>query len=113
MPEPRDTARRVHRALRRRRRLISALFAAAAVFAFARVLSPAPPDTTAVVVAAHDLPGGEVIDADDVRVVQMPTELAPLGTVSSPAALLREILAAPVRAGEPISDRRLVGEALI
>jgi len=113
MPEPRDTARRLHRALRRRRRLISALFAAAAVFAFARVLAPAPPDTTAVVVAAHDLPGGEMIQPDDVRVVRMPTELAPHGTVASTDVLLREMLAAPVRAGEPISDRRLVGEALI
>jgi Flp pilus assembly protein CpaB len=113
MPEPRDTARRLHRALRRRRRLISALFAAAAVFALARVVSPAPQDTTDVVVAAHDLPGGDVIDPDDVRVVQMPMELAPLGTVNETADLLREVLAAPVRAGEPISDRRLVGEALI
>lgn len=113
MPEPRDTARRLHRALRRRRRLVSALFAAAAVFAFSRVLSPSPPDTTSVVVAARDLPGGAMISADDVQVVRMPTGLAPAGTVGSTTALLHETLAAPVRAGEAISDRRLVGEALI
>lgn len=113
MPELRDTARRLHRALRRRRRLISALFAAAAVFAFARVLSPPPPDTTPVVVAARDMPGGEMIGPDDVRVVRMPAALAPQGTAHTTETLLRETLAAPVRAGEPISDRRLVGESLI
>jgi len=113
MPEPRDTVRRLHLALRRRRRLVSALFAAAAVFAFGRVLSPAPPDTTSVVVAARDLSGGAMIGPDDIRIVQMPADLAPAGTEGSTAALLHETLAAPVRAGEPISDRRLVGEALV
>lgn len=43
----------------------------------------------------------------------MPTSLAPTGTAESAETLVSEMLAAPVRAGEPISDRRLVGEALI
>ncbi len=113
MPDLRATTHQLHRALRRRRRLIAALLAGFAVFAFARVLAPPPPDTTAVVVASRDLAAGSVIGPDDIRVVHMTSNLVPTGIASTSTSLVDETLASPVREGEPISDRRLVSNALM
>ena len=48
-----------------------------AVLATAGAVRPAQPDTTPVVVAAHDLPAGTVLGADDVTVVELPPGAAP------------------------------------
>lgn len=61
----------------------------------------------------HDLPGGAVLRSHDLRVVAVPEAVTPHGTTSSVDSLLGEVLAAPVRGGEPVTDRRLVGEALV
>lgn len=97
----------------RHRRLIAATLAAGAVFCLARVVAPAQPEVSAVVVAARDLTGGTVVRADDVRTVQMPPDVVPAGAFSAEAAALGASVAAPMRAGEPLTDRRVLGAALI
>lgn len=62
-----------------------------------------------VLAAAHDLPAGTVLAADDLRALPLPPDAVPAGRSADPVG---EVLAAPVRAGEPITDVRLVGEGL-
>jgi Flp pilus assembly protein CpaB len=104
---------RVRRAVRAHRRLLAAGCAAAAVAAAIHALSPAPPPTTEVLVASTDLPAGVTLRQEHVELVRLPGSATPSGALSSPAAVTGRLLAGPVRAGEPLTDVRLLGPALI
>jgi len=109
----RDRVHRLRRAVRRRvlarRRLLAALCAGTAVAAGIHAVAAPPPPTVAVLTAAHDLPAGSVLDDSDLRPLQMPPDAVPDGVTADAAG---RTLAAPVRAGEPITDVRLVGAGL-
>jgi Flp pilus assembly protein CpaB len=113
MPEPRLILRPWRKALLRHRRLLLALLTAATVMAFAEHIRPAPPPETLVVVASRDLAAGTVIEPDHVRSVGMPTAIVPAGTASDARQLVGETVAGPVRAGEPLTDRRVVADSLL
>ena len=66
-----------------------------------------------MVVAAHDLAGGAVIQPADVRSVEADPDLVPGGAARSTDRVLGEVVAGPMRSGEALTDRRLVGSALI
>jgi Flp pilus assembly protein CpaB len=66
----------------------------------------------AVVVAAADLPAGTVLAAGQLTVAAFPGTAVPGGTARDPAALAGRRLAGGVRAGEPVTDVRLVGPGL-
>jgi len=66
-----------------------------------------------VAAASRDLSGGTTISADDLRIVTMPPESVPAGAITEEAQLTGRVLAVPVRAGETITDVRLVGPALL
>ncbi len=104
---------RVRRIFLRHRRLIAATMAAGAVLSALQVAAPAPPSQASIVVAARDLTAGAVIRADDVRLVDAPPELTPSAAVTSLAAVVGETVAGPMREGEPLTDRSLLGAALI
>jgi len=70
---------------------------------------PAPPATVPVTVAARDLVSGTVLTADDLVIRRYPAAVAPVG---SPAGAVGRTLAGPVRAGEPVTDVRLVSPSL-
>ena len=114
LSELRDRLRRVRRRVRRivlgRRRLLAALLTAGAVLAGFRAVAAPPSPTVPVTVAARDLPGGAVLEAEDLTT-------APFATGTAPDGLAREAvgrqLAAGVRRGEPITDARLVGATLV
>lgn len=101
--------RTLRRLVLRRRRLLAATLTAVAVLAILRVLAPPPAPTQPVVVAARDLPGGVVLTAGDLTVVDYPVGIVPAGLLADPAG---RTLAGPMRRGEPVSDRRVVGPAL-
>lgn len=106
----RRTARRV---LLARRRLLAAALTGLAVLAAVRAVTPAPVPTAGVVVAAHDLPAGTTIGADDVEVRTVAASLAPPGTgAPDPASVVGRVVAGPVGAGEQLAATRLVGEDL-
>lgn len=113
MTELSSAVRRLRRGWLRHRRLIAAALAAAAVFCLVRVLAPPQPELIPVVVAAHDLPGGAVIGPDDVRTAQMPPDVVPAGAFGATGSALGTSVAAPMRTGEPLTDRRVLGAALI
>ena len=102
----------VRRAVLRRRRLLSALFAAAAVLAGVRAVAPAPPATESVLTAAHDLPSGTVLGPGDLVTRQLPAGSAPDGLATGNDVVGRTV-AAPLRRGEPVTDVRLVGPSLL
>lgn len=103
------TRRAVRRTVLARRRLLAGLLAAVAVAAGLHATRAAPPPQVDVLVAAHDLPAGAVIADDDVRRVGFAPGSVPEGVAPDPAG---RTLAAPLRAGEPLTDVRLVGPAL-
>lgn len=105
----RRTRRVVRRAVLARRRLLAALCAGGAVAAAVHAVAAPPPPTVTVTTAAHDLPAGTVLSDADLTTAQFAPGSVPAGP--APAAAGRT-LAAPVRAGEPITDVRLVGTDL-
>ena len=113
MAEPRLILRRWRRAVLRQRRLIVAMLLAASVLAFAEHVRPDPPVSTAVVVAAHDLETGTRIGPDDVQLVSMPEAVVPYAAATSVGDVTGGTVAGPMRAGEPLTDKRLVGASLI
>lgn len=95
-----------------RRTLVLRRAAALALGGLALVLALTPPDrpaTVPVLVAAADLPAGAALGPAELAVREWPAELAPDGTLHEPAAAGGRTLIGAVRAGEPITDTRLVG----
>ena len=109
----RDRVAAARRTLRRRvlarRRLLAALLAGVAVAAGLHTVRAEPAARVGVLVAAHDLPAGAVVGSADVRRVGFAPGSVPDGLADEPAG---RTLAAPLRAGEPLTDVRLVGPAL-
>lgn len=105
----------LRRAVGWHRRLLAAGLAAAAVALGLTALSPAPPPSTRVVVARSDLSPGTRLRGSDLTTVALPPAAVPTGATAAGggAALTGRILAAAVRRGEPITDVRLVGRALL
>ncbi|TDC51992.1 hypothetical protein E1212_10300 [Jiangella ureilytica] len=110
MDDPRSALRRLIRTAGWHRRLLAGGLAAAAVAFAIEAASPAAPATVGVVVAARDLPGGTVLAEADLAVAAFPPGAVPDGVLGEAAGAL---LAAPVRAGEPITDRRVLGPGLL
>lgn len=95
------------------RRLLAAGLAAGAMAVGLHALAPAPSASVAVVAAAHDLAGGTRLRAADLRVVQLAPDVVPTGVLTIERTAVGRVLAAPVRSGEPLTDLRLVGAALV
>jgi Flp pilus assembly protein CpaB len=72
----------------------------------------AQPASVPVAVAAADLPSGTVLTSSDLLTVRLPLDLVPSGSSGEPDALVGRSLAGSVRAGEPLTDVRLVGAGL-
>ncbi len=72
---------------------------------------PEPADGL-LVTAGHDLPAGHVVEAADLVTVPAPRSAVPDGALA--ADLLEGVrLASPVRAGEALTDVRVVGPGLV
>jgi Flp pilus assembly protein CpaB len=113
MTSLRSRAQRTRRAVRRqvlaRRRLLAALCTAGAVAAGLHATLAPPPATVTVRAALHDLPAGAVLREDDLGPVAFAAGSVPDGLAGD---VVGRTLASPVRAGEPITDVRLVGAGL-
>ncbi|GAB6987741.1 SAF domain-containing protein [Nocardioides pyridinolyticus] len=101
--------RPVRRAVLARRRLLAALLTAVAVAAGLHAAAAPPPAEVPVTVAARDLPSGAVLGDTDLRTVGFAPGSVPAGAVEEAGG---RTLAAPLRAGEPVTDVRLVGPGL-
>jgi pilus assembly protein CpaB len=98
------------------RRVTAVLLAAGAATVALRPSPALPADprpaTVGVAVAALDLPAGTVLSREQLTVAQLPKSAAPSGTTHGPGPLVGRVLAGSVRAGEPLTDVRLVGAGL-
>lgn len=101
------------RSMQWHRRLLAAGLAAAAVALALHAAEPAPPATVPVVVAARDLSGGTRLAPGDLEVVDVLDGTVPHGTLRDTGGATGRLLAGPVRAGEPVTDVRLLGPALL
>lgn len=101
--------RSVRRAVLARRRPLAAACAAVAVLAGLRATAAPPPETVTVPVAVRDLPAGATLSQDDLAPAGFAPGTAPAGLAEDPVG---RVLAAPLRAGEPVTDVRLVGPDL-
>jgi pilus assembly protein CpaB len=108
---PHQDAERVWReirvGLRRYRRLIGAALVTVALAVVVSKLAPKPAATTAIVVAARDLPAGEVLTAADLRMLDMPPATLPSGVATDVGAVVGSQLSGPLRRHEPLTDVRL------
>ena len=105
--------RDLRRALSRHRVLLSAGLAAGSVATGVTALTPAAAPTTEVVVAARDLRAGVPLASADLRTLGLPTAAVPSGALRDPAAAVGRLVPGPVRAGEPLTDVRLLGAGLL
>lgn len=109
---PRDWLRRRPLALSRhsataRKALAAALLATAALLAFAPGGSDAS-RATPVVVTARDVATGTTLRAADVTLARLPPTAVPAGALTDPDAAVGVTLAGSARAGEPLTDARIV-----
>lgn len=108
--------RRPRSALHTARRALALVLAAGALLLALRPEPPPPASAAAawpaVTVARTDLPAGTVLSAEHLAPRSWPPDVVPDGVVSSPDLLTGRVLAAGVRAGEPVTDVRLVGAGL-
>jgi Flp pilus assembly protein CpaB len=113
LPVPlRRRARRLRRSVLRHRRPLAAVLAglavATALHASAAPAEPAVP----VLVAAHDLAPGTTLAATDLTTGAFRPGSVPQGTLRLRDAIGRRVVG-PVRAGEPLTDVRLLDDALL
>jgi Flp pilus assembly protein CpaB len=99
--------------LARYRGLIGGTAAGLAVLATLPVLAPGAGATVPMLTAARDLRWGAPLGTDDLTVVQVPTGSVPDGALTDAAEARGQLVASPVRRGEPITDVRLVGPSVL
>ena len=97
---------RIHRFVFEHRRSLAALFAGFAVLTALSALRQEP-DGAAMLVARHDLRSGHVLAASDLRTTTVPPAARPARVLDRGAAIGRRV-AGPMRAGEAITDYRVL-----
>ena len=97
--------------VRRHRAVLAAGLTAAAVATALPVLAPEPARTFAVVAATHDLVPGRPLTTADLTTVAL-TAL-PDGALTTVGDVVGRAVAGPVRAGEALTDVRLLGSGLV
>lgn len=96
------------------RKALAAVCGGAAVLVVAGVARDAGRGpTVAVLVAARPLAVGETPAPSSVRVARFPVNLAPSGSIDSPDRIAGRRLSAPLGVGEPVTEHRLSGTALL
>lgn len=113
LPVPlRRRVRRLRRGLLRHRRPVAAVLAGLAVASALQASSAPAEPTVRVLVTTRDLAPGTTLTADDLTTRPFRPDTAPRGTVGLRDALGRRVVG-PVRAGEPLTDVRLLGDGLL
>ena len=105
--------RRLRRAVLARRRPLAAVAAAVAVVATLQANAAPPPPRRLVLTAAHDLPAGAVVRAEDLTRTPFDPASVPTGVLAGPAQAVGRTTTTPVRAGEPLTDARLLTASLL
>lgn len=73
----------------------------------------APVATLPTVVATDDVAVGDIVGPDDVEVVAWPAKSRPPPAAADPAMITGRRAASAIRAGEPLTDQRVIGPSLL
>ncbi|MDQ1619264.1 MAG: pilus assembly protein CpaB [Actinomycetota bacterium] len=95
-----------------RRLLVAGLLAASVAFAI-QALSPQPPHGVAVLVATRNISGGMQLSPADVQLRDVPQSVVPDGALRREDDVAGRTLVAPLRAGEVVTDVRVVGRSYL
>ncbi|MEZ5119431.1 MAG: SAF domain-containing protein [Candidatus Nanopelagicales bacterium] len=106
-----DSWRLQRRWRRIQRPLAASLIVVGGLLVWAQQHGPVP--TVATVVAKVDMPAGHIVGASDVQVVGWPADGHPAPAASSPETILGRRATAPIKAGEPLTDLRVVGPSVL
>jgi Flp pilus assembly protein CpaB len=101
----------VHRIARlplRHRRLLAALCAGLSVLLAVGAIRHDPEPGRPVLVAAHDLASGTVLDDHDVRLVPLPPDRVPAHSTADRGDVVGRTVAGPMRRGEVLTDARVL-----
>lgn len=109
----RPDRRALRRALDRHRALVAGGLVAGAVALGLGIVAPQDAPVARVVAAARDLPAGAEVGPGDLTTVALPRAVVPAGALRSAAEVTGRVLAGPVRAGEALTDVRLLGAGLV
>ncbi len=109
----RPLLRRARRAVLARRRPLAAVCAALAVAVALRTNAAPPEPHASVLTAARDLPAGTVLGAADLARTAFDPDSVPSGVLPGPSAAVGRTTTTPVRAGEPITDVRLLAASVL
>lgn len=82
--------------------------AAAAVASAVQAARPADPPTARAAMVVSDLPAGHILQPDDVRARDVPTDLLPQGALAIDDLPVGRPVAAPLRAGQLLTDLSVV-----
>ncbi|HEV3121872.1 MAG TPA: Flp pilus assembly protein CpaB, partial [Isosphaeraceae bacterium] len=74
---------------------------------------PQPVVMQDVVVAARSLKADEVLKADLLKVIQMPKDSAPAGSVKTPKDVFERFVQIPILADEPVVDAKLAPKGAV
>lgn len=107
------TSAAASRRLGRARVPVASALAALAVAVGLTALAPAEAAAVRLVAAAHDLPAGTLLEPDALTTVPVLPDAVPAGAVTSADAVLGRRVAGPVRAGEALTDVRLLDAAML
>ncbi|MDO9455342.1 SAF domain-containing protein [Nocardioides sp.] len=99
----------LRRQVLRRRRLLAAGLTAVAVASTLAATAESSPATVDVLVAARDLPAGEVLDDSDLATVAFAPGSVPAGLADHATG---RVVAAPLTRGQPLTEVALVGPAM-
>jgi Flp pilus assembly protein CpaB len=76
-------------------------------------LRPPAPATAPAMVAVHDLAPGAVLSATDLQMVRRDAAALPADAVRGPDEVVGRTVSFPVRAGEPVTARHVLGADLL
>jgi Flp pilus assembly protein CpaB len=93
--------------------VLAAVLAGIVVWSLATDLRPPAPATRLVASATHDLEPGTTLTAGDLAVESRPVDSVAADAVEDASAVTGRVVAFPVRTGEAVRDRDVVGRALL
>lgn len=109
----RGLVRALARAVSWHRRKLAVTAAVIAVLCGVQAAAPPRAETTPVAVADTDVPGGTVLTANHLRLADFPPDHLPDRAVTDPGALVGRTVAAPLTAGQVLTEVSVVSPGLL
>lgn len=104
---------RLRTAVRRRHRLVAAALCALALTIVFLRLAPPGDRTTPVVTAAHDVPAGTALTAEDLTVTEFPVDIAPAAAFTGIPEAGGQTTTVALSPGQPVTSTSVLGPGVL